>query len=108
MSAPSGRRLSDRDLRALSTTELLKLIEQDIQELDQLAGLRRRRKQDKKPSRKRPGRGTADEPEEAPPGPALHTVTCCNYHMGDFPAFAQVRCPFCGQWHRAGDFPQVS
>lgn len=101
MDARAPRHLSERDLRALSTDDLLSLIHSDIQELDRLITARKRTQaQDKKPVK---AGAAPHEPE--PELIALHSVTCCGHHMGDFLPVARVRCPFCNQWHRAGDFP---
>jgi hypothetical protein len=83
----ADRHLSDRELRALSTADLLSLIQRDITELDTLIGRRR-------------------PPAQEPPLGPFHAVTCCNRYMGDFPPFARVRCPFCGTWLCAGSFPR--
>lgn len=80
---------SDRDLRALDLKEFLSLVQEDIQELDTLRRHRRQR--------------TVQEDPDCP-GLPLFPVTCCGKFLGAFPAVAQVRCPFCGEWHRAGDF----
>jgi hypothetical protein len=108
----AARNFSERDLRGLSTDDLLSMIRQDIQELDQLISVRRHNR----PAEPKAGKhkavkaaaeaARADE-EEPPEIISLHAVTCCNHHMGDFPAIARVRCPFCSQWHKAGDFPAV-
>ncbi|HLN64839.1 MAG TPA: hypothetical protein VK464_25215 [Symbiobacteriaceae bacterium] len=98
------RRVPDRELRHLSTAELITLIQQDIRELDSLIAVRRRAKRQRTAKEAVDAACPADEPEEL----ALHSVVCCNHHMGDYPAFARVRCPFCNEWHRAGDFPEVS
>lgn len=100
------RHLTDRDLRALTTDDLLAVIRDDIRELDQLILARRSLVREAKAVR----RTKQAEAEAAVPEPdalPLHAVTCCNHHMGDFPPFSRVRCPFCGDWHRAGDFPQT-
>lgn len=106
------RLVADRDLRHLSTNDLLTLIRQDIRELDTLIATYRRPPREQKPSRQHRTAREAidsampdmDEPEAMP----MHAVTCCNHHMGDFPAIARVRCPFCSAWHKAGDSPKVS
>ena len=107
MEAQSQRHLSDRDLRALSTADLLSLIRADINELDSLIRVRPKAKEAAKPSRQKavPDVREAAVAEESPETMPLHMVVCCGHHMGDFPAFARVRCPFCGAWHRAGGFP---
>ena len=104
------KRVPDRDLRSLSTSDLLALIEQDIRELDTLATLRRRAAREKKAAKYKTAKEAVDAlfPDDDPEAIALHSVVCCNHHMGDYPAFARVRCPFCNEWHRAGDFPEVS
>lgn len=108
------RAVPDRDLRHLSTADLLNLIREDCRELDQLIAVRRRSTREQKPSKHRSAREAMDsvappaEPEEELEAVRMHAVTCCNHHMGDFPEWARVRCPFCSQWHRAGDFPHAS
>lgn len=108
------RPVPDRDLRHLSTDELLALIRQDCRELDDLIAVYRRSTREKKPSKHRSAKEAMESvilPEEADDAPEvvpLHAVTCCDHHMGDFPAWSRVRCPFCNQWHRAGDFPTAS
>ncbi|HWI62057.1 MAG TPA: hypothetical protein VNT75_09485 [Symbiobacteriaceae bacterium] len=111
MEGPTSRIVADRDLRHLSTDDLLKLIREDCRELDALISTRRAlaRGHEPKPA---PKHRTAKEAvdavmrgEEPPEVVSLHSVTCCNHHMGDFPPWARVRCPFCNEWHRAGDFP---
>lgn len=107
MAERTARHLSDRDLRTLTTDDLLAVIRDDIRELDQLILSRRSVVREAKPAR----RAKQAAPEAAPDEPealALHGVTCCNHYMGDFPPFSRVRCPFCSEWHRAGDFPQTS
>lgn len=94
----------DRDLRTLSTEDLLSLIERDITELDQRIGMQREAEQRRRAARPRTVREAMDSLAPEIPLP-FHTVTCCNHHMGDFPGAALVRCPFCGTWHRAADFP---
>jgi hypothetical protein len=112
MEERAARHLSDRDLRTLPTDDLLALIRRDIAELDQLILTRKAADREaRKPTRRATIREAMealppDEPEGPPPDP-FHAVTCCNHHMGDFPPIARVRCPFCGQWHRAGDFPEI-
>lgn len=114
MERPTSRFVADRDLRHLSTEDLIKLIREDIRELDTLIAARRPapKSQEKKPGRHRTAKDALDalmaEPEEEPEVVALHRVTCCNHHMGDFPPWARVRCPFCSEWHRAGDAPKAS
>lgn len=113
MEARTARPSQERDLRALSTADLLSLIQQDIRELDQIIHVRRRHDVEEKPrplkGSRRSAQAIADEAAaaaeevEAPP---LHRVACCNHTMGDFPPWAQVRCPFCSTWHKAGDFPR--
>lgn len=105
MEARPSRNLTDRDLRALSTDDLLAVIQADIRELDALIMARRPPKPPKKTAREAL---EAAAPDEAPESLPLHTVTCCGSHMGDFPAYARIRCPFCGGWHRAGDFPRLA
>lgn len=80
------RHQADGDLRTLSTDQLLSLIQEDIRTLDQV---HRERLLE----------------EFAPERIPLFAVTCCNKHLGDFPAQALVRCPYCWTWHRAGDDP---
>jgi hypothetical protein len=87
----AARPSSDRELRALSTKDLLNLIQHDIAELDKIDKVRR----------------DLREPDPII-RPALHTVSCCGVHMGDFVAIAGVRCPFCGTWYKAGNAPPVS
>lgn len=115
MERPTSRNVADRDLRHLSTDDLLSLIREDIRELDALISARRpvsRSSQEKKPSRHKTAKEAMNDvmgPEDAEPeGFTLHSVTCCNHHMGDFPPWARVRCPFCSEWHRAGDSPLAS
>lgn len=84
MATRPDRHLSERDLRALSTADLLSLIQADISELDEDEARRERLER----------------------GP-FHVVTCCNKRLGDFPPYALVRCPFCFTWHKASDFPQA-
>lgn len=116
MKARPSRHLTDRDLRGLSTGELLDLIEQDLREMDKLVRERRRKPPPPPPpAPKPPARGrkasagpqlfgsNPDDPEQVP----LHSVRCCDNHLGDFMPGARVRCPFCEEWHRAGDFPLV-
>jgi len=112
---PTSRNVADRDLRNLSTDDLLSLIRSDIKELDALIAARRPapRSQEKRPGRRRSAKEAMDdlvgvEEDEPPEAVVLHSVSCCNHHMGDFPPWARVRCPFCSEWHRAGDFPQAS
>lgn len=113
---PARQQVPDRDLRALSTADLLSLIADDIKELDSIISVRRRTQREQKHGgKKQTAREALDavlgvaEPEEPEPeSPPLHAVTCCNHHMGDFAPWARVRCPFCQEWHRAGDFPTVS
>lgn|GEM_PF-2466571 len=109
MEARANRHASDRELRGISTDELVALIRSDIAELDQLIRSHRRPDVEQKPSKRKKGAALVEEPEpeEVPEALAFHEVSCCNHHMGDFPAMARVRCPFCGQWHRAGDFPRT-
>lgn len=87
MEAHTPRFTTERELRALTTEELLALIQADIRELD--ARIKQRRA---KP---------APPPEPEPEGPPLHRVSCCGYTMGTFLAGARVRCPFCSTWHTA-------
>ncbi|MGE5676066.1 MAG: hypothetical protein ACM3XM_19685 [Mycobacterium leprae] len=97
----------ERDLRHLSNADLVSLIQSDIKELDEI--IRTKWKSGAKAPAKKgkaapPELDLAEvEPERLP----LFRVTCCNVTMGDFPAYARVRCKFCGEWHRAGDFPPV-
>ena len=109
MEKSTGRSVADRDLKLLSTDDLLTLIREDIRELDALILARRpaAKSQEKKPGRHRTAKEAMDELDEVD-AVALHSVTCCNHHMGDFPPWARVRCPFCSEWHRAGDFAAVS
>lgn len=108
MERPTGRNVADRDLKFLSTDDLLTLIREDIRELDALISARRPapKNQEKKPARHRTAREATDELDEVD-AVMLHSVTCCSHHMGDFPPWARVRCPFCSEWHRAGDFPSA-
>lgn len=109
-----AKHFTERDLRALSTGDLLNLIRQDIRELDQMISVHKHNakgevKQGKHKSAKAAlAEVFAEEGEEEPEVLSLHAVTCCNHHMGDFPAMARVRCPFCNEWHRAGDFPRIN
>lgn len=114
MEARPTRQLTERELRALSTTELLELIQADIRDLDKAWRQRRRPAQAAAPPS--PARGKEKDrladiltelAELQPPEnlAVFHSVTCCGVHMGDFPPMARVRCPFCEAWHRAGDFP---
>jgi hypothetical protein len=82
-----GRNPTERELRALSTDEFLRLIEQDLRELDRLIAARQ------------------PPVTDDPPHPPFHTVICCQHRLGDFMAATLVCCPFCGTWHRASDFP---
>lgn len=124
MQARPTRHPTDRDLRSLSTADLLALIRADIKELERIRPTRSNQGQTEKPV---PKKGRARRPteeevrlaeeeawrlEQATTGaeseeelPVFHAVLCCEHHMGDFPAIARVRCPFCGEWHRAGAFP---
>jgi len=120
MGARPSRYLTDRDLRSLSTADLLALMEQDARDLDRAWREQHRTKPagpppaPTEPPRAKSGRGkrlhTAGAPqvelfEPEPEHAAFHSVACCDVYMGDFPAIARVRCKFCGSWHRAGDFP---
>lgn len=112
------RLTTDKDLRTLSTEDLLALIDGDIRKMDQDYRTRHRNA----PSYTPPPTGTttrggprkkkdlseilaelAPEPEPSP----FHLVTCCDNTLGHFPAPARVRCPFCETWHRAGDFEKA-
>lgn len=117
MQGRSTRYLTERDLRSLSTTDLLDLIQQDLTDLDRVWRERRRHvpappnpfAKPEKPGRVRRG-GKAATPAAEDAGEelvALHRVTCCDNYLGDFVAGARVRCPFCVTWHRAGDFPEL-
>jgi hypothetical protein len=108
-----GRSVPDRDLRTLSTDELIALIRSDIKELDGIIAAERRAARgndEKKAARHKTVREAMDAavPEAEEEQVEMHSVTCCNHHMGDFPPWARVRCPFCNEWHRAGDFPNAS
>jgi len=112
-----SRLTSERDLRTLSTDELLALIDGDIRSMDNAYRHRHRNA----PSYVPPPAGTtlgrprkkkelseilaelAPEPEPSP----FHLITCCDNKLGQFPAAARVRCPFCETWHRAGDFEKA-
>lgn len=115
----TGRSVPDRELRFLSTDDLIALIRADIKELDGLISASRRAArgatEEKKPTgRHKSVRDAMDTvlpaapAEDAEERVELHGVTCCNHHMGDFPPWARVRCPFCNEWHRAGDFPVIN
>lgn len=114
MNRPTIRHhLNDHELRSLKMDDFLALLREDIRELDALIAARRPapKAQEKKPQKHRTAKEALDEvmgaADEAPEVVELHSVTCCNHHMGDFPPWARVRCPFCSEWHRAGDFPAV-
>lgn len=105
--ARPNRNLSDRDLRTLSMDDFLSLLQDDIRELDTM--IRSRRRPDKEAKPRRTIQEVMDElPAPDPDRVPLHAITCCGHHMGDFPAWARVRCPFCAQWHRGGDYPETS
>ncbi len=117
MEAQPSRHLTERELRTLSTAELLDLIQQDIRDLDRVWRQRKKAAQlantHAKPSppakeKDRLAEILAELAAHQPPEElaTFHRVTCCGAHMGDFPPMARVRCPFCEQWHRAGDFPE--
>lgn len=72
------RHLTERDLRDLSTAELIDLLRDDARELDT-----RLSKQ-------------GDQHD------GLIAVYCCNRFLGRFMAAARVRCPRCGTWHSPG------
>jgi hypothetical protein len=116
MSKP--RLTTERDLRTLSTEELLALINGDIQTMDSAYRHRHRNAPSYTPPQPKTttsGRSRkkkdlteilaelAPEPEPSP----FHLVTCCDNTLGQFPAPARVRCPFCETWHRAGDFREA-
>lgn len=128
MGARPSRVRTDRDLRSMSTEELLSLLAQDARDLDRAWRERHRAvaeapyrapEQPAAPPKKSQGRrvkrdapapvqgaqvqGDLFEPE--PEHATFHAVTCCDAHLGDFPAIARVRCQFCETWHKAGDFP---
>lgn len=126
MGARPTRVPTDRDLRAMSTDELLSLLAQDARDLDRTWRERHRaaaevpyRPPEQPAAGPKKSRGSRAKRGETPPAaPAsgelfepepehatFHTVTCCGAHMGDFPAIARVRCQFCGTWHKAGNFP---
>jgi len=113
----TSRLTTDRDLRTLSTEELLALINGDIRQMDQNYRDRHRGAPSYSPppapSAVRGSRRKRDlseilaelapEPEPSP----FHLITCCDNNLGHFPAAARVRCPFCETWHRAGDFEKA-
>ncbi|MDF2627743.1 MAG: hypothetical protein K0R39_1574 [Symbiobacteriaceae bacterium] len=104
--------LAERELRSLNTDEFLALLREDIRELDALIAARRPapKGQEKKGRQHRSAKEAIDEvmgADDEPEAVKMHSVTCCNHHMGDFPPWARVRCPFCNEWHRVGDFPVV-
>lgn len=114
MAARPSRHLTERELRALSTSDLLDLIQQDMRDLDRT--WRKRRKEAQvaatghpvpKPGRDKLADILAELAEMQPPDDlaTFHHVICCDSHLGDFPPMARVRCPFCEAWHGAGDFP---
>jgi len=104
--ARSSRIVSERDLRAMSNEEFLADLRSCITELDALISAKRRTDREKKPAKHRTAKEALDAlPEDDLEEIALHAVTCCNHHMGDFAPWARVRCPFCSEWHKAGDFP---
>jgi hypothetical protein len=116
MNRPTIRHhLAERELRSLNMDEFLALLREDIRELDALIAARPPAPKSPPPEKKGRNRRTAKEAmdevmgadDEAPEVVQLHSITCCNHHMGDFPPWARVRCPFCSEWHRAGDFPAV-
>lgn len=92
--------LTERDLRALSTAELLALIQKDIRDLDSVW---RERHKDGKIRKTDPAQPPGLQDREEPV--TLHRIICCSAHLGDFLPIARVRCPFCETWHRAADFP---
>lgn len=93
--------------------DLLSLIQQDIRELDHVIRLKRKHEVERKPAKPKAARAAlppeplAEEAEELEPLP-LFRVICCDHAMGDFPATAKVRCPFCATWHKAGAFPRAN
>lgn len=114
MTARPTRHLTERDLRALSTAELLDVIQQDIRDLDRTWRQRRKEAQAAasgqavpKPGKDKLAEILAELAELQPPDDlaAFHRVTCCGTQLGDFPPMARVRCPFCEEWHSAGKFP---
>jgi hypothetical protein len=106
---------NEHELRSLKMDDFLALLREDIRELDALIAARRPaakpQSPDKRTRQHRSAKEANDEAmgaaDEAPETVELHSVSCCNHHMGDFPPWARVRCPFCSEWHRAGDFPTV-
>lgn len=107
------RNLNDRELRSLDLQAFLDLIQTDIKELDELRRQRRREERGTPASKSKASRKAAADAEaelaaaEEEPIPAftLHIVECCGKRLGSFPAPARVRCPFCENWHEAGEFP---